>query len=107
MAAHAAALLPWLGGPPQTNEAGRSANFIAAMLWLAEQGLPPRFECLEIGSSAGINLMLDRYRYDLGGVMVGPDEPVMDFAPEWRGAPPPSRDIAIVSARGCEVARGC
>ena len=104
MAAHAAALLPWLGGPPQTNEAGRSANFIAAMLWLAEQGLPPRFECLEIGSSAGINLMLDRYRYDLGGVIIGPDEPMMDFAPEWRGAPPPSRDIAIVSARGCDVA---
>jgi len=104
MAAHAAALLPWLGGPPQTNEAGRSANFIAAMLWLAKQGLPPRFECLEIGSSAGINLMLDRYRYDLGGVIAGPEEPVMAFAPEWRGAPPPARDIAIVSAKGCDVA---
>jgi hypothetical protein len=37
------------------------------MLWLAGQGLPPRFECLEIGSSAGINLMIDRYFYDLGG----------------------------------------
>lgn len=104
MTAHEAALLPWLGGPPQTNEAGRSANFIAAMLWLAEQGLPPRFDCLEIGSSAGINLMLDRYRYDLGGVVVGPEQPVMAFAPEWRGAPPPIRDIAIVSARGCDVA---
>ncbi len=104
MAAHEAALLPWLGGPPQTNEAGRSANFIAAMLWLAEQGLPARFECLEIGSSAGINLMLDRYRYDLGGVIVGPEEPVMGFAPAWHGAPPPARDIAIVSARGCDVA---
>src|SRR5690606_24830413 len=65
-----AALLPWLDGPPQTNEAGRSSNFIAAMLWLAEQGLPPRFDCLEIGSSAGINLMIDRYHYDLGGVQV-------------------------------------
>ncbi len=104
MAAHEAALLPWLGGPPQTNEAGRSANFIAAMLWLAEQGLPARLACLEIGSSAGINLMLDRYRYDLGGVVVWPDDAVMDFAPEWHGARPPSRDIAIVSAKGCDVA---
>ncbi|MFO6445587.1 DUF2332 domain-containing protein [Erythrobacter sp. NE805] len=103
-AAHEAALLPWLDGPPQTNEAGRSANFIAAMLWLAERGLPARFECLEIGSSAGINLMLARYRYDLGGVVVGPEAPVMDFAPEWRGAPPPLRDIAIIAARGCDVA---
>jgi len=104
MAAYEAALLPWLDGPPQTNEAGRSANFIASMLWLAEKGLPARFQCLEIGSSAGINLMLDRYRYDLGGVTVGPDAPVMDFRPEWHGAPPPSRDIAIASTKGCDVA---
>lgn len=104
MAAHEAALLPWLDGPPQTNEAGRSANFIAAMLWLAERGLCPRFQCLEIGSSAGINLMLGRYRYDLGGVVVGPDDPVMHFRPAWHGAPPPARDIAIVETRGCDVA---
>jgi hypothetical protein len=104
IAAHEAALLPWLDGPPQTNEAGRSANFIAAMLWLAEQGLPARFACLEIGSSAGINLMLDRYAYDLGGVKVGPNDAVMAFAPEWQGAPPPSRGIAIISTKGCDVA---
>lgn len=104
MAQHQAALLPWLDSPPQTNEAGRSANFIAAMLWLAEQGLPPRFTCLEIGSSAGINLMLDRYAYDLGGVEAGPDDAVMRFAPQWRGAPPPAKAITIASAKGCDVA---
>ncbi|UIP06330.1 DUF2332 domain-containing protein [Erythrobacter sp. SDW2] len=104
MRAHEAPLLPWLDGPPQTNEAGRSANFIAAMLWLAEKGLPPRFECLEIGSSAGINLMLDRYRYDLGGVMVGPEDAAMHFAPVWKGTPPPAHAIEIVSTKGCDVA---
>lgn len=101
---HGAFLVPWLDGPPQTNEAGRSSNFIAAMLWLAGQGLAPRFECLEIGSSAGINLMIDRYRYDLGGVVVGPRKPVMDFVPEWRGAPPPNGPIDILSLKGCDVA---
>jgi len=101
---HEAALLPWLDGPPQTNEAGRSSNFIAAMLWLADRGLPPRFDCLEIGSSAGINLMIDRYGYDLGGVRVGPKDAAMRFAPEWRGPPPPDRDIAILSLKGCDVA---
>lgn len=101
---HEDALLPWLDGPPQTNEAGRSASFVAAMLWLSDHGLPPRFECLEIGSSAGINLMLARYRYVLGGVGVGPEPGAMRFAPEWRGPPPPEPDIAIVSARGCDVA---
>lgn len=97
-------LLPWLDGPPQTNEAGRSSNFILAMLWLAERGLPPRFECLEIGSSAGINLMIDRYRYDLGGVGVGPADAALMFEPEWRGPPPPDRHIEFASLRGCDVA---
>ncbi len=101
---HEAALLPWLDGPPQTNEAGRSANFIAALLWLAEQGLPPRFQCLEIGSSAGINLMLARYHYDLAGVSVGPEPGAMRFAPVWQGSPPPARAIEIASTKGCDVA---
>ena len=104
MIAHEPQLLPWLDGPPQTNEAGRSSNFIAAMLWLAEQGLPAKFACLEIGSSAGINLMIDRYGYDLGGVKVGLPVPVMRFEPEWKGPPPPSQAIEIVSTRGCDVA---
>ncbi len=103
MIAHEAQLLPWLDGPPQTNEAGRSSNFAAAMLWLADQGVPPHFECLEIGSSAGINLMMERYQYDLGGVSVGPEPGAMRFAPVWKGAPPPDREIEIVSTRGCDV----
>lgn len=102
--AHEAELLPWLDGPPQTNEAGRSSNFIAAMLWLAEEGLPPRFQCLEIGSSAGINLMLDRYHYDLAGVQVGPEPGAMRFQPEWQGGPPPDRQIEIAATKGCDVA---
>jgi len=104
IARHEAELLPWLDGPPQTNEAGRSSNFIAAMLWLADKGLPARFECLEIGSSAGINLMLDRYHYDLGGVQVGPEPGAMRFAPKWQGDPPPDRSFEIVSTKGCDVA---
>lgn len=101
---HATFLLPWLESPPQTNEAGRSCGFIAALLWLAQQGLPPHFECFEIGSSAGINLMIDRYHYELGGVRVGPVDPVMRFTPEWRGLPPPDHKFAIESLKGCDVA---
>jgi hypothetical protein len=101
---HADALMPWLDGPPQTNEAGRSSSYIAAMLWLAAQGLPPRFECIEIGSSAGINLMIDRYHYDLGGVEVGPKDSGMQLAPDWRGSPPPAGAIAFAGLHGCDVA---
>lgn len=106
IARHDAALLPWLDGPPQTNEAGRSASYVAALLWLGAQGLPSRWEGIEIGSSAGINLMMDRYRYDLGGVAVGPERADMRIVPEWRGPPPPVADAgwAFAALRGCDVA---
>jgi hypothetical protein len=104
IAAHEGELMRWLEGPPQTNEAGRSSNFMAAMLWLAGAGLPARFACLEIGSSAGINLMMDRYAYDLGGVEAGARNPAMRFNPDWTGNPPPARAVEIVSLKGCDVA---
>lgn len=100
---HDERLLPWLDHPPQTNEAGRSASIVAGLLWLAQR-VTPRFELLEIGASAGINTMLARYRYDLGGVAVGPVDSQMVIAPEWRGPPPPDRPMAIDSARGCDIA---
>ena len=101
---HEAFLLPWLDGPPQTNEAGRSWGFAAAMLWLGARGLPREFALTEIGASAGINLMMRRYRFELGDVAVGPSEARMRIAPEWRGDPPPAGDFAIIAAEGCDIA---
>ncbi|MGB7409450.1 MAG: DUF2332 domain-containing protein [Pontixanthobacter sp.] len=94
-------LLPWLDGPPQTNEAGRSWAFMAGLLWLAER-VQSRFELYEIGASAGVNTMMDRYRFDLGGVMAGDDDSPMWIAPEWRGNPPPDVPVDIVGIRGCD-----
>ncbi len=102
--AHDAALRPWLDGPPQTNEAGRSASFIAGLHWLAAQGWPACFEILEIGSSAGMNLLIDRYRYDLGGVISGPQHSPVTIAPEWRGPPPPDNIITFHSICGSDIA---
>lgn len=101
---HEEFLLPWLDGPPQTNEAGRSWAFAAAMLWLADKGCPADFALYELGSSAGINLMMDRYRFELGGVEAGAADAAMRIAPEWRGDPPPARSFGIVEALGCDVA---
>lgn len=98
-----ARLLPWLDGPPQTNEAGRSASIMAALLWLGERTIT-RFEMLELGASAGINTMMERYFYDLGGVTSGPAASPMRIVPEWRGPPPPDAEINIDSIRGCDVA---
>ncbi|MDB5708507.1 MAG: hypothetical protein JWL96_577 [Sphingomonas bacterium] len=98
-----AALLPWLDGPPQTNEAGRSAALMTGLLEIARRH-GPNIEILEIGSSAGLNLLIDRYRFDLGGVAVGPADAPVTIRPEWRGPPPPDVPIHIVSLRGCDVA---
>ena len=98
-----ARLMPWLDGPPQTNEAGRSASVMAGLLWLSGR-LGPRFELNEIGASAGVNTMMGRYFYDLGGTTAGPSLSRMRIAPEWRGDPPPANPVEIVAARGCDRA---
>jgi hypothetical protein len=98
-----AKLVPWLDHPPQTNEAGRSSSVMAGLLWLSQR-LGPRFEMNEIGASAGVNTMIERYRYALGGVEVGPADSPMKLKPEWRGPPPPAGTVEIVAIRGCDVA---
>jgi len=106
VAQHDAALSPWLDGPPQTNEAGRSASLMGGLLWAAQR-VVPRFELFELGASAGVNTMMDRYAYDLGGTKVGPASSPMQIAPEWRGEgkpPAPPEGFAILSVRGCDVA---
>lgn len=100
---HDARLVEWFAGPPQTNEAGRSAGIMAQLLWLAER-LGPRFELNEIGSSAGINTMMERFAFDLGGVKVGVDGSPLLVKPEWRGPPPPAGPVEIVSIQGCDLA---
>ena len=92
----------WMQDTPQTNEVGRAASLFAALMVLkAEFGLP--FELLEIGSSAGLNLNMARYAYDLGGVYAGdPDSPV-HVAPEWRGIRPVTQPVTVVSACGVDL----
>lgn len=99
---HDHALMPWLDHPPQTNEAGRSSALMAGLLWLSEQ-VAAHFELIEIGASAGINTMMGRYRFELGGVGVGPSGSRMVLQPAWRGPRPPTSDPQIVSARGCDL----
>lgn len=98
---HEELLLPWFESPPQTNEAGRSASFMAGLKWLSG-GLGPNFELNELGASAGINTMMERYHYNLGGVMAGPANSPMKIKPEWRGGPPPDSTVEIVSIQGCD-----
>ena len=97
-----AVLEPWLDGPPQTNEPGRSAALMTGLIAVAAF-YGPRLDILEIGSSAGLNLLIDRYRIDLGGTMVGPAESSVTIRPDWRGPPPPTAPVTIERVRGCDI----
>lgn len=99
---HDAELLPWLDGPPQTNEAGRSAGLMTGILHLAAR-YGPKFELLEIGSSAGLNLLIGRYRFDLDGVKLGPTDSPVEIKPEWRGPPPLHAPVEIVRTSGVDI----
>jgi hypothetical protein len=102
LAEHEAALLPWLDGPPQTNEPGRSAALMCGLLEIARRH-GPRIEVLEIGSSAGLNLLTGRYGFDLGGTAVGRGDAPVVLRPDWTGPAPEPAAIEIVSARGCDI----
>lgn len=98
----AAALDPWLDGAPQTNEVGRSAVLMSGLLVIAEEfGLPLRL--FELGASAGLNLQLDRYGYELGGLEAGERRSKVRLAPEWKGAPPRSAPVRIAARAGVDL----
>lgn len=99
-------LLPWLDGPPQTNEAGRAASIMTGLLWLAQRVRAPVFDLFELGASAGVNTMLDRYFFRLGKNEAGPADSPMHIVPGWRGASPPATPagFAITAVKGCDIA---
>jgi len=99
---HDATLRPWLDGPPQTNEPMRSGVLMAGLLDVARRH-GPAVELLEIGSSAGLNLLIDRYRIDLGDVTVGPEGAPVAIRPDWRGTPPPAVPLRIERVRGVDI----
>jgi hypothetical protein len=92
----------WMRDPPQTNEVGRSAALLSALM-VAHQttGLP--FELFELGSSCGLNLNLARYSYLLGGMEAGLQGSPIRIAPDWAGPPPPPASIEVVAARGVDL----
>ncbi|MGZ8351162.1 MAG: DUF2332 domain-containing protein [Allosphingosinicella sp.] len=102
LATSAEALLPWLENAPQTNEVGRSAALMSGLLVAAARfALPIRL--FELGSSAGLNLQLDRYGYDLGGLRTGDGGSPLQLRPKWEGRPPPDADVRIVGRSGVDL----
>jgi hypothetical protein len=99
---HGSELRPRLDQQVQTNEVRRCAALLGGFLRAAKQsGLPLRV--LEIGTSAGLNLFWDRYRYALGPHRWGDGSAPLVIECEWRGAPPDlDASARVVSRRGCD-----
>ncbi len=92
---------PWLDGPPQTNEVGRSAALMSGLLVLADRVKMP-FALYELGASAGLNSQLDRYGYRLGKTRAGDDASPVQLAPQWQGASPPPAEVKVVARRAVD-----
>lgn len=95
-------LLDWLTLPPQTNEVRRSAALIAGASVVAQRfGLPLALS--ELGASAGLNLMFDRYALTSHGWQRGAANPALTLTPEWTGARPPDASLRVVERRGVDL----
>jgi len=89
------------GRHTQTNEPGRSA-LVAVGLAAAADLVGEPFALLDAGCSAGLNLLIDRYRFDYGPRgSLGPADSPITFACELREtAPVPTRLPAIAARLG-------
>ncbi len=92
----------------QTNEPGRSAVLFAGLLWLADRHRRP-IRLLEVGASAGLNLLADRYSYAVGGRELGDPTSPLRFVDPWLPSPPIDLEatalaLRIVSRAGCDLA---
>lgn len=82
----------------QTNECRRCAVLLPG-IWATPFD---RFHLVDFGTSAGLNLHVDRYHYRWGDVAWGPGSPV-DLETEMRGKPVEPRPIEILSRTGLDL----
>lgn len=101
IARHSDMLLAWLAQPPQTNEVRRSVALIAAAHWLCAR-IPLPLVISELGASAGLNLIWDHYRLDVGAGYGPPASPVV-LRPDWRGHLPPAQAPQVAARAGVDL----
>ncbi len=100
---HDAFLTDWIARPPQTNEVRRSAAIIPAAHVIAArfEGLP--FVTSELGASAGLNLMWDRYGLETPAHRLGPTPAALDLRPDWTGPVPAPADVRVAARAGVDL----
>ncbi|MEM9432388.1 MAG: DUF2332 family protein [Pseudomonadota bacterium] len=95
-------LLRWLDSPPQTNEVRRSGVLIAVSSYLAQRYDRPLI-LSEIGASAGLNLMFDRFGLKIGDAYFGARNPALTLEPDWHGELPATDAFVVSDRRGTDL----
>ncbi len=99
---HRSTIAELLASGCQTNEVGRSAALLGGFLEVAHRSRLS-LRLLEIGASAGLNLLWDKYRYEsLEGAWGDPSSPVR-FVNAFDVPPPLNRNADVVARKGCDV----
>lgn len=92
-----------LDRPPQTNEVGRAGALMGGLLQVdAARSMPVRL--MEIGSSGGLNLRVDRYGYtDQDGRRYGDPDAALVMEGAWAGRVLEPGGVRIVERLGSDV----
>jgi hypothetical protein len=88
----------YLASAPQTNEVMRSAALLPGLLKIAALTQLP-LDLYEIGASAGLNLIPDRYRYRFNDCTWGDPSSAVSIEPQWQGPLPPIDAVLKIHAR--------
>jgi len=97
----ATALRVMLDRPVQTNEVGRCAALLPGFLAVAAKTRLP-LRLLEVGSSAGLNLNWDRYRFEADGFGWGDPDAAVRIAFGLAGLVPRVVPMEVIERKGCD-----
>ena len=102
VADHPAELHDALAIAPQTNEVGRSVALLVGLFDLASAAGCDRVRLLELGASAGLHQLVDRFHVVGDGWAWGPEASPVQLLEVVQGSIAPV-DLEIVAARGCDL----
>jgi hypothetical protein len=102
LAAHVEELHDALEIAPQTNEIGRTTALVVGLFEAVRRSGLSRVRLLEPGASAGLNLLVDRVRFEGDGWSCGPAESPLVLADCFEGRVEPAA-FTIVERRGCDL----
>jgi hypothetical protein len=100
-------LVEGLAVPPQTNEVGRAAPLVLGLLAVRARLGVPSVRLLELGASAGLLLLVDRFRVTGTGWAWGPADSPVDLTGAVHGDA--GSAIRVAAGAGVEITdrRGC